>query len=431
MRRLALGAVAGFVWAAGTVVPWLSPAVQRHLAAEPVMAFALASGAAWLYGGVYVAVFALVYPWLPAPRWLTAPAAWLVGEWVRAHAFGGAPWALLGHALHACLPLAQLAEWTGVSGLSALALLPAAALVESGRQRRIGAAVAGLALAAAALLGVGRIADAPPAGGETVLRVVGGLHAAPDPLVAYVAASASAPAADLTIWPETAITDYLQDERAATDLVAALARGRGWLLVGGPRHTGSGATRRYFNSALLLAPDGSVAATYDKTRLVPFAERSPWPFRSLVERPFSAGSGFEQPLRAGPLRVGPLVCWEAVFPELARRHVLAGAHVLVNLTSDRDLGAGATQATAFSRFRAIETRRWLVRASGFGPTTLIDPFGRLHAGDVLALDVGASPPPTFHTRHGEVLPGLALAGLLVAAGMRTIRRTLVRTRRRG
>src|SRR5207245_160407 len=85
------------------------------------------------------AAFAVVYGWLPSPRWLAAPAVWVLLEQIRVRAFGGAPWGLLGHTQHAFLPLAQLAELTGVEGLSFLVLLPAAALAERGRTRRAGA----------------------------------------------------------------------------------------------------------------------------------------------------------------------------------------------------------------------------------------------------------------------------------------------------
>ncbi|MCI0636269.1 MAG: hypothetical protein L0206_20500, partial [Actinobacteria bacterium] len=165
--------------------------------------------------------------------------------------------------------------------------------------------------------------------------------------------------------------------------------------------------------------------------LVPFAERSPWPLPSLVARPFSPGAENPRPLVAGGLRLGVLVCWESIFAEPARDYARHGVDVLVNLTSDRDLGAGAEQQLAFSRFRAIETRRWLVRASGTGPTLLLDPHGRVHEAGTLSLAAGAATSPTFYVRHGEIVPRVALAILGLTFVLRTVRRIRVRTAGRG
>ncbi len=421
------------MWAECTVFPWLYPAARIHLTAGPVPTTALAAGAAWLFGGMYLAAFALVYPWLPRPRVLTATATWVLGEALRAEALGGAPWAAFGHSLHACLPLAQLAELTGVAGLTVLALLPSVALAESGTERRWGVVVWALAAAMALGFGSHRLARAPvePRDGAWTLVMVSGHNADPDPLRAYVEATAIAPPANLTIWPETALPSYLQDDASDAAAIQRIARTRGWLLLGSPRYEGAGTDRRYFNSALLVDPDGHARGAYDKRRLVPIAERSPWPLPSVVARPFSPGAGSPRPLVAGALRLGVLVCWESIFAEPARRYARDGVDVLLNLTSDRDLGAGAEQQLAFSRFRAIETRRWLVRASGAGPTRLIDPYGRVLGRDVLSLVPGLKRPLTFYVRHGEVVPRLALVVLGAVYALRTLRRIRVRTPGRG
>ena len=414
-RRFALGSLAGFVWSLGTVGSWLYPATREHLAAGPAAAAVLTAAAAWTYGGAYLAALALVYGWLPRPRWLAAPAALVLLEQLRTGVLGGAPWALLGQTQHDVLPLAQLAELTGVAGLSFLVLLPAAAAAEPRPARTVGLLTSAAAVAATLLFGGIRLRTLPAfdPGGEPDLAVVSGLNLAADPLAAYVAASATAPPAPLTVWPEAAVPGYLSDDPSAAGAVARAARTRGWLLLGAPRHEISGGARRYFNSVLLFDADGRLRNTYDKRRLVPFGERSPLPALSTVPRPFSAGTA-DAPLATDRLRIGPLVCWEAIFPALARRYAEQGVDVLVNLTSDRDLGTGASQQLAFSRFRAIETRRWLVRASGTGATVLVDPAGRVHRADTLRL----GPPSgragrTIYVRFGETMSWLS-AALLVA-----------------
>src|SRR5437870_8331842 len=113
--RLALGSFAGLVWSLGTVGYWLYPAAREHLAAGPLAAAALTVAAAWTYGGAYLAGLALVYGWLPPPRWLAAPTAWVLLEQLRTRALSGAPWALLGHTQHDALPFAPMSWLTGRS----------------------------------------------------------------------------------------------------------------------------------------------------------------------------------------------------------------------------------------------------------------------------------------------------------------------------
>jgi apolipoprotein N-acyltransferase len=261
-----------------------------------------------------------------------------------------------------------------------------------------------------------------------LVRVVGGHAADADPLASYAAASVVEPTPAITLWPETAQLGYLQDEPAARALVADTVTRVGWLLLGTLRHEGRGPSLRYYNSAVLVAPDGTLRGVYDKHFLVPFAERSPWPFPSLVERPFTPGTATPVPLVAGPLRIGPLVCWESIFPDPARRFARAGVDLLANLTSDRDLGAGAVQHIAFSRFAAIETRRWLVRASGGDDTLLIDPAGRVLRRSTLRLRPwrGAE---SFIVRHDGWVTTAAIAVLVgaAAAALRTRVRSRVRT----
>src|SRR5262249_23448897 len=161
--RLVLGTITGLVWAGCTVAPWLYPAIRSHLAAGTLTATLLTTGAVWTYGGVYLALFALVYSWLPRPRWLAAPAAWVLLETLRTRLLGGAPWALLGHSQHALLALAQIAELGGVGSLSFLVLMPAAALAAAGRERIVGLAAALVATLAAATFGTSRLAAPTPA----------------------------------------------------------------------------------------------------------------------------------------------------------------------------------------------------------------------------------------------------------------------------
>jgi apolipoprotein N-acyltransferase len=425
-ERAGDGSLAGVWWGMIAVGSWLDEAIRFQGGVSAPVSLVVTFAIILVYGGAFVALFTTLYGWLPRPRWLSGPAVWVLLEYLRTQALGGAPWALLGHSQHGWLRLAQLAELGGVTSLSFLIVLVAAAFSGGGRERRAGTVVAVVAVVATLLFGTLRMAawSEVATDGARVQLVSGGHHSG-DRLTTYVTASQLLPPADLTVWPENALGEYLQDDVAAYTVLVATSQRVGPLLVGGPRYEDRGEDRRYYESAFLIGPPRSQHATYDKRRLVPFIERAPLPALEIRAHPFSAGALNQPPLEIEALRAGVLVGWEAVFAGPARDYARAGAHVLVSLTSDEGLGRGAAQQRAFSAFRAIETRRWLLRASGTGVSTAVDPLGRVHRVDEVRVPA-APPPATTYVRHGEVmLPscGLLLAVQCTLAWVRTKRRT--------
>ncbi len=196
---------------------------------------------------------------------------------------------------------------------------------------------------------------------------------------------------ELLVWPETALPFYLQRDPLAGRIASFVREQNVWLLTGAPTYEvgGSGADRRvrYFNSALLLDPAARVAGRYAKQHLVPFGEYVPlrrWlPFlEPLVESvgDFTPGDS-SAPLVAGRMRLGVLICFESIFPEIARREVAAGANLLVNLTNDAWYGRSSApyQSWAMTVFRAVETKRSLIRAANTGISGLVDPVGNVVA----------------------------------------------------
>lgn len=141
----------------------------------------------------------------------------------------------------------------------------------------------------------------------------------------------------------------------------------------------------FYNSALLFSGDGGIVGRYHKMHLVPFGEYVPYKkmlfFAKKLTQPvgnFLAGTSAE-PLVAGAARLGILICYEDIFPEVARRTVRAGAQVLVNLTNDAWYGVSSApyQHLAMSVFRAVETRRFLVRATNSGVSAVVMPTGEV------------------------------------------------------
>jgi apolipoprotein N-acyltransferase len=127
-------------------------------------------------------------------------------------------------------------------------------------------------------------------------------------------------------------------------------------------------------------------------------------------------------------RIGGFICYEAIFPSLVRRFAAGGAELLVNITNDAWYGTTSAphQHLAMVAFRAIENRRYLVRAANTGITAVVDPRGRvleptrLFDTTVLVREVPFVAETTFYTRHGNVFAQAcaAMALALVAATFR-------------
>src|SRR5437870_103764 len=164
-------------------------------------------------------------------------------------------------------------------------------------------------------------------------------------------------------------------------LAARAARQRADLLFGAPRSE-AGHT---YNSVRLITAAGRNGGYYDKQRLVLGAEANPLAAAtdapSESARQFSAGSGPGVLQSFVPLGVS--ICHEVLFPELSARAVGAGAALLVNVSNDGWLDGGSGVASrqhfAMAAFRAVETRRYLVRAATTGVSGVIDPYGRVVA----------------------------------------------------
>ncbi len=148
------------------------------------------------------------------------------------------------------------------------------------------------------------------------------------------------------------------------------------------------------NSVILVSPEGTVVDSYAKIHPVPFAEAIPfweyeW-FRNFMQNTVGLESGwvmgsdyrvFDLQLRSSPgttLRFSTPICFEDAFAALCRRYFLEGADLLVNLTNDSwsRTRSAQIQHWAVARFRAIENRRTLVRSTNSGVSCVIDPWGR-------------------------------------------------------
>ena len=191
----------------------------------------------------------------------------------------------------------------------------------------------------------------------------------------------------LVVWSENAISFLLEPNARFGGAIASLLGPDGpLLLVGGPRFAQRQPGRAdFFNSAYLLGSDGAALGTYDKRRLVPFSEYAPFPNVPVLGWRFDAPGdytpGREPTVFQEPVPFGVLICFEAIYPDLARDLAANGAEVLLNLSNDAWFGtsAGLEQHFAIAVFRAVEQRRALGRATNTGVTALVGPSGRVLA----------------------------------------------------
>jgi len=195
----------------------------------------------------------------------------------------------------------------------------------------------------------------------------------------------------LIVWPETAMPFFFQDPSNLRIQLLDLAKAtHSLILFGAPSYQLNPATIEkkinvsYFNSAFLLSPNGKVLGRYDKQHLVPFGEYLPFGFLTSWARKligaigaFSPGN-ISTPLCWNNVRVGVLICFESIFPHIAVNFVKNRANLLAIITDDAWFGkTGAPYEHAdMAVFRAIETRRYVIRAANTGESLIISPWGK-------------------------------------------------------
>lgn len=462
------GFVAGIVAYSG-IVYWLT-IVMTSYGKLPQLFSVFMTLVMAAYLAIYPAVTCMLVRSLnPGPIGAAAafPILWTALEYLRSFAFTGFPWASLGYSQYKTLPIIQISDITGVYGVTFLILLVnGTVLVSAGalaRGGKIGRSLPLLlftltALAGTIWYGFERL-NTPETGQPLKIALVQGNISQDikwDPafqeqtvaIYERLTRSAAPYAPDLVVWPESATPFFFQSEDAYAGRVRALARElKSPLLFGSPAMEREGGEPRYLNSAFLLSPSGESIGRSDKIHLVPFGEYVPLkrllPFvNKLVEGigDFSPGRA-ALPLDTGKVKVGALVCFEGIFPELSRAYVNAGAGLLVNISNDAwyKLSSAPYQHLSMTVFRAVENRVPLVRATNTGISAIIDSRGHFHGTTalfreaVLTGEVRPGVGGTFYNRYGDLFARGCLFLAAVAAGIALFEllkdRTFLRKRR--
>ncbi|WP_306533231.1 apolipoprotein N-acyltransferase [Geobacter sp.] len=386
---------------------------------------------------------------------ISFPFIWVGLEYVRAFLVTGFPWASLGYTQYRTLPLIQIADVTGVYGLSFLIALANVVLyrIIRGFAARepapypVKSAVFLIALLLATVAYGFKRLHVPENGAPFKVALIQGnidQNVKWDPsfqeetVAIYERLSRKACAAgpaDLLVWPESAAPFYFQDEARYASRIKDLTKELNTCaVVGSPAYENDGERLKYLNSAFLLSPWGDVIGRSDKIHLVPFGEYVPMAKLLPFVNKLVAGIGDFSPgaqiaaLDTGKGRIGILVCFEGIFPELSRAYVQAGSRLLVNITNDAWFGRSSApyQHLSMTVFRAVENRVPLVRAANTGITSIIDSKGHIRGMTplfqeaVLNGEVRLGEGVTFYNRHGDIFAWgcLAVAAIVVVIAFR-------------
>ncbi|MBV9482412.1 MAG: apolipoprotein N-acyltransferase [Acidobacteria bacterium] len=456
-QAFVLGYASGILWYAGTCY-WVYDTMHQYGGLSAPAAFVIL-----LLFCVYLALYQGALGCLVAlaadrgspfhrRALIMAPFLWVALELVRTR-LSGFPWNLLGTVEVDNVPLARIATFIGVYGISFEIMLVNAAIAAAfvvPRDRRKALLVA--CVASVFVLEAGRWLPLPAEPADRTAYLVQGnipildssrwtkeyfegtlrdlgwisLH---EPARALTMSSAP----NLIVWPESPAPFYSSDPFFRNAASQTALRSDAWLISGSvgienARISPLKATEA-FNSAVLVSPDGQWVSRYDKVHLVPFGEYVP--FEKLLAfaggltkevGDFRAGTSRE-PLDAGGVKLGVFICYESIFPDEVRQFARNGAQVFVNISNDGwygDSGAYAQHLNQ-SRMRAIENRRWLLLDTNTGVTASVDPEGRIvrrlerKFRGTLVAPYALTSVTTFYTRHGDwfaYLCAIISAGIL-------------------
>jgi len=325
---------------------------------------------------------------------LSAPIVWVVLEYLQAHIpIMGFGWLSLGYSQYKNLPLIQIADFSGVYGVSFVVMMVNVAIYRAFKKSFRETIIAALVLIAVFGYGTMRGNEMGYRNDVKVSVIQGNIpqELKWDPesqdmiIEKYTALTkmATLENADLIVWPETSFPGFFEIDEELTEKVLTLAREiKTPLLIG----VNTEEDEKYFNSAALISPEGNMTDKYDKTHLVPFGEYVPFSNKFPVLHKlvlgelgeFTPGKAFKIfKLKAD---FGVLICFEDIFPEISGKLVNSGAKFLIVITNDAWYGksGAAFQHAANSVFRAVENRVPVVRCANTGVSCFIDSKGRIY-----------------------------------------------------
>jgi len=392
----------------------------------------------------YLGLFTSIWSWIfnkAYQKWHSlslslAPVVWAAIEYALSLGELGFPWLLLGHGHAGQIQFVQFAAFTGVYGVSfwivAINILLLACIYGENHLRRYWIATTVISFVVPWLYSSWVIQSDAPSKESIRIALIQpnqrledkwGPNGLENSLTKLqdISFNTLSKKPDIIVWPETALPCYLQHSSYCQNRIREFVNTANVPLLTGASHYNS-STGRPFNSAFFIKPNSPDLPSYAKMHLVPFGERTPYrdviPFLRSIDwtkwtgdlGPAEFSPGVERVLFDHPKgQLGTLICFESVFPDLVRRHVLSGAQVLINITNDSWFGfsAGPYQHALLNAMRAIENRVAIARSATTGQSLFIDRFGRqfqqsnLFVETSLIREIKLEKSGSFYTRFGN------------------------------
>ncbi len=398
------------------------------------------------YLSLYPALFAYCYVAMirktKLPALVIAPFFWVVLEFIRSYAFTGFPWASIGYSQYLFLSVIQISDITGVYGISFLILAVNGACADMFLLKKrikekplfplsytiFGFLLLICLLAVTIVYGVWSQGQERQGSFITASVVQGNIeqefkwdssyqnHVMNTYFTLSKEAAAFSP--DIIVWPETAVPFYFgSDIKLSATLVDFQKKLQSYLLFGSVSiHDYQNDKMRLSNSAVLLDQKGTKIYTYDKIHLVPFGEYVP--LRNILffidklvvgVGDYISGKTY-QTADTSLGRFGTLICYEIIFPGLARKFYTRGGDFMVTITNDAWFGStsGPHQHFSMAVFRAVENRKPVIRSANTGISGFIDSNGRilsqtaLFTRTTLTQTIKTDKTMTFYTRYGDL-----------------------------
>jgi apolipoprotein N-acyltransferase len=394
-----------------------------------------------LVWALFWALFARIHRSYPEMAYLAAPFLWVAFEYILTNILTGFPWGVLGLSQFKNLSFIQTASITGIYGISFVLVLFQSLFVYAinavKRWPFACAIILMVVLHLGGFLSLKKVAVTEESFTASVVQgnVSSDINwhevSTQDILKLFeehmeLSQKSYEKGAQLIIWPEFSVPLCFGCEDALYQnfkrILFQFARdSQCTLLLGTNEATGPPDQRLYHNTALCLAPDFAIS-TYYKMHLVPFGEYTPYKkiFRFIEEVTHAIGEitpGTEPVLHTFKnLKFGSPICYEIIFPDLVRRFTKKGANFLVTITNDGWYGNTSAPYQHFANavFRAVENRRFVLRAATTGISGLIDPYGRILAQSTIGTQtfltgtVTPSNQLTFYARFGNAFSYLCL-----------------------
>ncbi len=405
-----------------------------------------------LYLSLYTGLFGLLFsiniktPRFPAPFF--APFLWVALEFLRSYLFTGFPWSSIGYTQYKFLSIIQIADITGIYGVSFLVVAVNDSIAEVLLMRRrlremplfplsktvFGLSFLFLLVFTSLIYGQWRLSQHRPGKLLRASIVQGNIEQDKKWEPAYqdavleiynnLSLKAALSSPSLVIWPETAVPFLFgHDKEYTKKLYDFQNKLNSYLLFGSVLLKEERKGKNLLsNSAVLLDKTGKVSYIYDKIHLVPFGEYVPLKnfFFFLDKLVVGIGDyipGDHYSVAETPFgRFATLICYEVIFPGLVRKFYLNGGDFIVNITNDAWFGktTGPYQHFSIAVFRAIENRKPLIRAANTGISGFIDSNGRIVAKTnlfqqtILTEDIKTDITKSFYTKYGDIFSYLCI-----------------------